>query len=63
VDTSRKNFFRLSDGSTEPFWAALKQRCGDHMRRHKTPHTMSTPLFAFYLLVAAVQVKSRFCLQ
>jgi hypothetical protein len=57
LDMSQRNFFRLADGSTEPFWAALKQRCGDHVRRHKIPRTMSWPLFSVFLLIAAAQVR------
>lgn len=57
VDVSQMNFFRLADGSTEPFWAALKQRCGDHVRQHKIPRTMSWRLFSVFVLIAAAQVR------
>jgi hypothetical protein len=56
VDVSSHNFFRLPDGTPEPFWAALKQRCGDHVRKQKIPRTMSWPLFAFFIGVAVLQV-------
>lgn len=28
VDTKKANFFYLPDGTPEPFWQALKERCG-----------------------------------
>jgi hypothetical protein len=56
IDIRTRNFFRLSDGSVEPFWAALKARCGEHMRKHNISSNMSYGLSALFLLIAAMQV-------
>jgi linoleoyl-CoA desaturase len=53
-DRSNGNWFFLPDGTRDPFWEALRERCGKYVKEHKVPRTIGwgTLAFSVFLLLA-----------
>lgn len=55
TDISQGNWFYLPDGTPDPFWQALKERCGKYMREHKETRDMKWSTFLLHVFLLAIQ--------
>lgn len=55
TDISKGNWFYLPDGTPDPFWAALKERCGRYMRENKVDRTMKWSTFLLHVFLLLIQ--------
>jgi linoleoyl-CoA desaturase len=54
-DRSNGNWFRLPDGSPDPLWEALRERCGKYMQEKNIDRTMSWGCYSFHVFLLAIQ--------
>lgn len=55
TDITQGNWFFLPDGTVDPFWAALKERCGKYMREHNESRDMKWSTFLLHVFLLAIQ--------
>ncbi len=55
TDISQGNWFYQADGTPDPFWAALKERCGAYMKENNVERTMKWSTFLFHVFLLMIQ--------
>lgn len=55
TDITQGNWFYLPDGTPDPFWKALKERCGAYMKEHNVSRDMKWSTFLFDVFLLAIQ--------
>jgi len=55
TDITQGNWFYLPDGTPDPFWTALKERCGAYMKEHNESRDMKWSTFLLHVFLLAIQ--------